>query len=138
AGRPLDGGGGERPHRGGAGEHPLDGGGGERPAAGRGTAARLVREAAILDHLGRGARRPPVAPRLLGAGRWADQRFVALEWCSGVDAATAAEDLREDGGADRAALMALCRAVTDAYAALHAAGVLHCDVHPRNVLVAAD
>ncbi len=80
----------------------------------------------------------PVAPRLLAAGRWQERRFLLLEWCAGVDAQTAAAEARErGGGAGRAAVLALCRAVAGAYAALHRQGVLHGDVHPRNVLVSA-
>jgi serine/threonine protein kinase len=130
-----------------------------------GITARLEREAAILAYLARGTRGGlsdlpdlsdlpvldeaavrggreapvgPVAPRLLGAGSWRDQRFLLLEWCSGIDAAKAAGEARERGGeAGRAGILALCRAVAAAYASLHRQGVLHCDVHPRNVLVAA-
>ena len=80
----------------------------------------------------------PVAPRLLAAGRWQERRFLLLEWCAGVDAQTAAAEARErGGGAGRAAVLALCRAVAGAYAALHRQGALHGDVHPRNVLVPA-
>jgi eukaryotic-like serine/threonine-protein kinase len=120
-----------------------------RAPARSGVAARLDREAAILAHLGRLARAgpgtvapagtaDPVAPRLLAAGRWQECRFLLLEWCAGVDAQTAAAEARERGGeAGRAAILAVCGAVAGAYATLHRQGVLHCDVHPRNVLVAA-
>jgi hypothetical protein len=116
----------------------------ERPAGGaeapvrRGIAARLEREAAILAHLARGGGGPPVAPRLLAAGRWRERRFLLLEWCAGVDVLTAAAEARERGGEQgRAAVLALCQAVAGAYAWLHRQGVLHCDVHPRNLLVPA-
>ena len=108
----------------------------------RGIAARLEREAAILDHLargsgGRGGRQ--VAPRLLAAGRWRERRFLLLEWCAGVEVLTAAAEARERGGEkSRAAVVALCGAVAGAYARLHRQGVLHCDVHPRNLLVSAE
>jgi hypothetical protein len=131
-------------------------GGRRPPVRGGGIAARLEREAAILAHLGRGIRgglpeleeaavagrreaeAAPVAPRLLGGGSWRDRRFLLLEWCAGIDAARAAGEARECGGeAGRAGLLTLCRAIAVAYARLHRQGVLHCDVHPRNVLVAA-
>ena len=126
--------------------------GGRRAPSRRGVAARLDREAAILAHLARRARagaglgsaagprgaRDEVAPRLLAAGRWQERRFLLLEWCAGVDAQTAAAEARERGGeGGRAAVLALCRAVAGAYATLHRQGVLHGDVHPRNVLVPA-
>jgi len=119
---------------------------------GSGIAARLEREAAILAHLAGGERRgsarglaagapaglAPVAPRLLGAGSWGGRRYLLLEWCSGVDALAAAAEARERGGDQgRAEVLALCRAIAKAYGRLHRRGALHCDVHPRNVLVAA-
>jgi predicted Ser/Thr protein kinase len=102
-----------------------------RPAA---TGKRLEREAAILSQL---AGSPAGAPRLLDAGEHEGRRYLACEWCAGVDAATAAGELRQRGGAGRAELLALLRAVLGAFASLHARGVVHGDVHPRNVLVSA-
>lgn len=102
----------------------------ERPAS-AGKTGLFEREAAILEHLaGVGA------PRLLASGDVEGQRYLAIEWLSGVDAVTAAEELRRAG--DRPGLLALCRAIAHAYAGLHERGVVHGDVHPRNVLVAAD
>jgi eukaryotic-like serine/threonine-protein kinase len=128
---------------------PSGAAGDRRAPARRGVAARLDREAAILADLahraraGLGAAGPrgaadPVAPRLLAAGRWQERPFLLLEWCAGVDAQTAAAEARERGGeGGRAAILALCGAVAGAYATLHRHGVLHGDVHPRNVLVPA-
>ncbi len=124
----------------------------ERLGGGGAIAARLEREAAVLAHLAGGERQgrsrgseagdraglAPVAPRLLGAGSWGGRRYLLLEWCSGVDAMAAAAEARERGGDQgRAAVLALCRAIAEAYGRLHRRGALHCDVHPRNVLVAA-
>ena len=100
----------------------------ERPAA-RGRAARqLEREAAVLELLG-----GEIAPRFLATGDLEARRWIALEWLPGVDAATAAAELRRGG--DRAGLLALGGAVLAAYARLHERGVIHGDVHPRNVLI---
>src|SRR6185503_1915240 len=103
-------------------------------AAGR-AAAQLVREAAVLAHLD-----GDLAPRLLGAGELDGRRFLALAWLPGADALTAAAELRRRpaGGdrGDRDGLLALGRSIAAAYAGLHARGVIHGDVHPRNVLVA--
>jgi hypothetical protein len=96
-----------------------------------GLADGLEWEAAVLEHLGGG-----VAPRRLGSGQRDGRRYLALEWCPGIDAATAAAELRRTG--DRSGLLALCRAIAAAYAGLHGRGVVHGDVHPRNVLAAAD
>jgi hypothetical protein len=105
----------------------------ERPAAAGRTGDDFAREAEILGHLaGEGA------PRLLGEGEVDGRRYLAVEWCAGVDAWTAASELRRgDRGerGDRAGLLALARSILEAYVRLHARGVTHGDVHPRNVLV---
>ncbi|MEA2604664.1 MAG: eukaryotic-like serine/threonine-protein kinase [Acidobacteriota bacterium] len=102
----------------------------ERPAA-AGRTGLFEREAAVLERLaGQGA------PRLLASGEIDGRRYLAIEWFPGVDAETAADELRRAG--DREVLLALCRAVVRAYASLHERGVIHGDVHPRNVLVAGD
>lgn len=86
-------------------------------------------EAAILRHIGGG-----IAPRLVAAGSWHGRPYLVMEWVPGVDVLTAAEQRR----GDRAALLELCVRTARAYAALHARGVLHGDVHPGNVLTAGD
>jgi hypothetical protein len=112
----------------------------ERSAAAGGEGhggALFEREAAILRHLdGAGA------PRLLATGDLDGRRWLATEWCSGVDAASAAAELRRgeiySGGQNSKGLLALCRAILAAYAGLHERGVIHGDVHPRNILVAGE
>ncbi|HEX4965645.1 MAG TPA: lanthionine synthetase LanC family protein [Thermoanaerobaculia bacterium] len=102
----------------------------ERPAA-AGKTGTFEREAAVLRYLdGDGA------PRLLVAGESGGRRHLAIEWLPGVDAASAADELRR--ARDSQGLLALCLAIVRAYAVLHERGVIHGDVHPRNVLVAAD
>ena len=104
-----------------------------RPDAPPATGGLLVREAAVLRALaGR------VGPRLEQAGEHDGRPYLASAWHDGVDAAEASARLRAIG--DRRAhreLRALTLAIVEAYARLHAAGVLHGDVHPRNVLVGA-
>ncbi|HSG41133.1 MAG TPA: lanthionine synthetase LanC family protein [Thermoanaerobaculia bacterium] len=87
-------------------------------------------EAAVLRHLD-GA----PAPRLLATGESEGRRYLALEWCSGVDAGSAAGEARRRGREGRRVLLALCREICAAYARLHERGVVHGDLHPRNVLV---
>ncbi len=99
--------------------------------------ALFEREAAILRHLdGVGA------PRLLATGDFEGRRWLAAGWCPGIDAASAAAELRRGevypGGQGRIGLLALCRTILAAYAGLHERGVIHGDVHPRNILVAGD
>ena len=84
-------------------------------------------EVEILRHLeGSG-----IAPRLLESGVHDERPYLIAEWIAGVDAGVAAAQRRHD----RASLIDLCASVAAAYAELHARGVLHADVHPRNVLV---
>ena len=73
---------------------------------------------------------PRIAPRLLDAGAG----FLIMEWVPGVDVSVAAAQRRHD----RASLIDLCARIASAYETLHARGVLHGDVHPRNVLAGED
>jgi serine/threonine-protein kinase len=104
------------------------------PGAGPSVRARLEREADLLVRLDGEA-----TPRLLDRGSLDGQTYLELEFVVGVDAATAASEwrYRRDGLGQRQ-ILALARLIGDRYAHLHRQGVLHGDVHPRNVLVAAD
>src|ERR1051325_3406986 len=75
-----------------------------------------------------------VAPRLIDSGEHEGRPYLVTEWLEGTDATNAASFGRHD----RAAILALCTSVAPAYAELHERGVVHADVHPRNVIVAAD
>jgi len=98
-------------------------------------------EAAVLERLA-----GSVAPRLLARGREvtegqdgaAGRSWLELEWVRGVDAETAAREIRTVLGGDRAALFRLAQGLLETYASLHERGVVHGDVHPGNVLVAPD
>ena len=92
----------------------------------------LAQEAIIIGRIG-GA----PAPGLLASGALDDGRpFLAIEWFAGDDSQIAAQKIRERGGADVTGELArLCAAVLDAYTELHRRGVIHSDIHPRNVLV---
>lgn len=103
-----------------------------RPGRHAVSAGMLAREGAVLRRL-----RGRVAPRLVAEGRVDGRPYLAMEWLPGVEVTAAAAELRAAGGPGaRRGLLALAVAVADAYVALHEAGVLHCDVHPRNLLVA--
>ena len=105
----------------------------ERGAAAASPFNRLVREREILALLGGEG-----APQLLAAGEVEGRRWISLEWCPGVDAERAAWEMRRAGSAGRPRLLGLCRAVATAYARLHERGILHGDVHARNLLVGRD
>jgi serine/threonine-protein kinase len=105
----------------------------ERPSAAGSLGDLFGREGAILAALaGEGA------PRLLAAGEIAGRRWLALEWIAGIDAATAAWELRRSGAGGRERLLPLLRRIAAAYAGLHGRGVIHGDVHPHNTFVERD
>ncbi|TQL01980.1 lanthionine synthetase LanC family protein [Cellulomonas sp. SLBN-39] len=94
-------------------------------------AARVLdREHALLDALVRAG-----CPAVAGppaSGEDAGRRWLAVPWVPGRTLDVAAAEARSAGPA---AVRALVVAVARTFAALHAAGVVHGDVHPRNVLV---
>lgn len=98
------------------------------------TADTFEMEAKVLGHLdGR------VNPALLDMGTVNDRQYMAIAWVPGTEAAIAAEELRRLEGAEaRRGLIDLCCAVLEAYAHLHVQGVIHSDIHPRNLLVLSD
>jgi serine/threonine protein kinase len=92
----------------------------------KGLQAAFDNELAVLRHLDGGG----IAPRLLDSGVHEERPYLILEWVPGVDSGVAAAQRRHD----RASLIDLCASIAAVYAELHARGVLHGDVHPRNVL----
>src|SRR5215469_12345582 len=89
------------------------------------------REAAVLRRLA-----GSVSPTLLDSGVWENRRYLLLEWCEGVDAASAAAMLYQDRSEEaQRKLFDLCCEILETYSRLHDQGVTHSDIHPRNVLV---
>jgi serine/threonine protein kinase len=92
--------------------------------------APLAHEAAMLERLD-----GKVNPRLVEQGEVDGRPFLAVSWCRGVDAYEAAAEARARGPEGRADLLAVAERIAEAYAHLHGQGMLHGDVHPRNVVV---
>lgn len=104
-----------------------------RTADDEGVAARLRREASVLRRLA-----GVVAPQRLGGGRHEGRPYLVTSWLEGVSPLLRAAALRADRRrAGRRALLDLTSRIVHAYGRLHARGVLHGDVHPRNVMVGA-
>ncbi len=102
-----------------------------RPGSNAESCRMLDREAAILRRLA-----GSVSPALLDAGVWENRRYLLLEWCEGVDAGTAAASLHRDRSAEaQRKLFGVCCQILRAYSRLHDQGVIHADIHPRNILV---
>jgi len=96
--------------------------------------AMFQREGNALERL-----RGGIAPRLLSRGEIDGRRCLEMEYLAGVDVESEAARLRElEGDAKRAALLRLACEIAGAYTLLHAARVVHGDVHPRNLMVDRD
>lgn len=104
-----------------------------RPGAEVRLAASFGHEAALLQRLD-----GTCSPRFLGLGEADGRPYLATSWCRGVDAFVAAALARRRGPGRRAELGAILAAIAEAYARLHAQGVVHGDVHPRNVFLSGD
>ena len=91
----------------------------------------LEREAAILRRV-----QKKRAPELFCLARTGSGMALVTEWVfasDATDAAAAMRGRREPRSEQR--LLALCTEIATAFADVHESGVLHGDVHPRNVLV---
>lgn len=91
-------------------------------------------EAAVLEQLD-GA----VGPRLRTRGTIGESPYLVLDWCAGSAADMAAAEYRAlPSDQRRTALLGLAIAILDVYTRLHGRGVVHGDIHPRNILVDRD
>jgi predicted Ser/Thr protein kinase len=88
----------------------------------------IEREKRILQLLG-----GTVVPRLIDSGSCRQGAYFVAEWKPGATAATVFPELRAAPSSRRQLLEAAIRVVT-AFAELHAGGVLHGDIQPKNVL----
>ncbi len=103
----------------------------ERPGAPQFVAKCFTREAEVLRRLDGAA----CTPHLLGSGTQNGRCYLAIEWREGGDSTEAAARLRAKS---QNAIARVCETMLNAYADLHEAGVLHGDVHPRNLLIAGE
>jgi serine/threonine-protein kinase len=91
----------------------------------------LRREREILEHLGGWP-----APILVDFGASQGRPYLVLQWLEGTDSLTTSNRIRAGGGSvAREHQLACCAGIIEAYQALHARGVIHADVHPRNIIV---
>ncbi len=79
------------------------------------------------------------APAPLENGTAEEEPFLVISWCEGTPVTSVASRLRRPWSVEaRREVAEICVAVLDAYVDLHRQGVLHGDVHPRNLLYAAE
>jgi serine/threonine protein kinase len=90
---------------------------------------RLLHEARVLGSL-----RHPALVRYLGHGNPPGSPYLVMEWLEGED--LSARHLR--GPLAIADTLALGLRLADALGAVHAAGVIHCDLKPSNVFLSGE
>lgn len=93
----------------------------------------LEHEARVLERLD-----GKLSPRFLGTAKFGDRFCLVMSWCPGTSCSVVADELRATGPRAAAKLLRLSHAIAHCYADLHASGVIHGDVHPRNILVDAN
>lgn len=93
----------------------------------------LGHEAQVLSRLAGGA-----APALISCDVIDERVCLMMEHCHGVESEYAAAECRDLDAAALGRMRTMLRHIARAYATLHAHGVCHGDVHPRNVLVGPD
>ena len=105
-----------------------------RPDTASSVSRALEHEAAILTHLhGVGS------PQLAEQGQYRERPFLVTSWCPGVPINLPFWEHRLATSTSwRTRIHQLCCRLLDAYAQLHDHGVIHADVHPKNLLVDAD
>ena len=102
------------------------------PHADERTIQALEREAAVSRRITNKS-----IPALYSVVRAGSAVTLITEWVFGLDATNAAATLRQRGAVNQSSLLTLCVSIAGAFADLHEGGVLHGDVHPRNVMVEA-
>ncbi|MFF5793726.1 lanthionine synthetase LanC family protein [Paeniglutamicibacter sp. NPDC012692] len=103
------------------------------PAATPQIIAALRNEESVLDRLD-----GKIGPRLVHSGHADGRPFIATTWHSGCDLYEASASTRGLGPTEMAReLVMLSERLLEAYEQLHAHGLLHGDIHPRNAIVDA-
>jgi len=92
--------------------------------------AALENELRVLRRLGGKG-----APKLLEEGAEPELPYAVISWCEGTPLMSAVSRVRRPwSSAGRRAVDEMCAAVLAAYVELHDQGVIHGDVHPRNLI----
>jgi len=94
------------------------------------TTRALEHEASMSDRI-----RHKCVPQLYSLARMDSGIALITEWVFGLEATNAAATLRQRATLNQRSLLALCTGIAAAFADIHESGVLHGDVHPKNVLV---
>jgi serine/threonine-protein kinase len=80
-----------------------------------------------------------VNPKFWNSGFFDNRLYFTAEWFSGAPVTIVAQEYRNLGIlGNQHQLISLCSGIARAYAHLHDQGIIHSDVHPRNVLLNRD
>ena len=91
----------------------------------------ILHEINILQHLD-----GKINPQLEYLGEFDGKTYFVSEWVSGIDVNIQGIEARKLGIiGSRNQLLSLGIKIVNAYVHLHSQGVLHIDIHPRNILV---
>lgn len=88
-------------------------------------------EVAILRHLN-----GVFTPFLIENGAYNGHHYMVMEWCEGNVSDVETEKYRNQGNPENIyKMLAVACNILEAYAHIHQQGVIHSDIHPRNILV---
>ena len=95
--------------------------------------AALRNELRVLERL-----QGNTAPAPIESGIEEEEPYLVISWCEGTPVTSVASLARRPWSVEaRLEVAAICLCVLDAYVELHRQGVIHGDVHPRNLLYAS-
>ena len=94
------------------------------------TTRSLEHEASMSERI-----RHKCVPQLYSLARIDSGMALISEWVFGLEATNAAATLRQRSTLNQQSLLELCANIAAAFADVHESGVMHGDVHPKNVLI---
>ncbi|HRI21235.1 MAG TPA: lanthionine synthetase LanC family protein, partial [Panacibacter sp.] len=77
-----------------------------------------------------------INPLLIEHGEYDANSYLIMQWAEGAPCEQAAEKYRNTGDIKNLLqLLGLCCGILKSYIQLHAQGIIHSDIHPRNILI---
>lgn len=99
------------------------------PPVSRNAYKRFKNEALILENI-----KADISPKLYEHGVIEDCPYIIGEWIEGKTANKAAEEMYDSGAAFQR-VADLCARIAETYSILHSNGIVHGDIHAKNILV---
>ena len=91
---------------------------------------QLKNEASILEHL-----HTPHTPKLMDANYVSERMYLVIEWIEGVSILKYLRQLPTEPERELQHKVKVCCHLLKAFQKIHGSGILHCDIHPKNILV---